>query len=343
MLLKQAFMVIIHKMDIRHFRYFVAVAEALSFARAARDLNMSQPPLSKRIADLESDLGVRLFDRTSKKVNLTPAGETLLPQARNAVQAFDAALSLVRSLSPSQTRRLRIALPPETSRGVLSSVLTRLQHERVEVHVVEASTAEQQRLISAAEIDVGVLRHPFEKRGLWASPPLGQVLGIVIDAKHPLARLQKLRLPDLSPYPLVHFQRDFSPGLYDELLEFCRAGGYVPVRILHAVKMTAAFLRTESAVTFATERVLNRSGNAGSKDFTWRPLEGSPIHWWTSVVCRSNEYVGLTRLAVDVTFAALQQHEDWVPMPRPHRVQQRRASSQNIKPTRQRLAHESAR
>ncbi|RXG85836.1 LysR family transcriptional regulator [Bradyrhizobium zhanjiangense] len=330
-------------MDIRHFRYFVAVAEALSFARAARELNMSQPPLSKRIADLEGELGVKLFDRTSKKVNLTPTGEALLPQARNAVQAFDTALRLVRSLSPNQSRRLRIALPPETSRVVLSSVVTRLQQERVEVNVVEASTAEQQRLIVAAEVDVGVLRHPFEKRGLRVSPPLGQPLGIVIDAKHPLANLHKVRLPDLSPYALVHFQRDFSPGLYDELLDLCRAGGYVPGRILHGVRMTAAFLRTESAVTLATERLLKRRGEAGSKEFIWRPLEGSPIHWWTSVVCRSDEYVGLTRLAVDVIFAALQQHENWVPMPRPAVVRQSEGEFTRHKLTRQRRAPENAR
>jgi DNA-binding transcriptional LysR family regulator len=187
----------------------------------------------------------------------------------------------------------------------------------VEVHVVEASTAEQQRLIAAGEVDVGVLRYPFEKRGLRVSRPLGQALGVVIDAKHPLAKMNKLRLSDLTPYALVHFQRHFSPGFYDELLDLCRAGGYVPPRILHGVRMTAALLRTESAVTLATERLLRRRGEAGSKEFIWRPLEGSPIHWWTSVVCRSDEYVGLTRVAADVVFASLQQYENWVPMPRP--------------------------
>ncbi|MCA6113030.1 LysR family transcriptional regulator [Bradyrhizobium cenepequi] len=304
-------------MDIRHFRYFVAVAEALSFARAARDLNMSQPPLSKRIADLEGELGVRLFDRTSKKVNLTTTGEAFLPQARNAVRAFDAALRAVRSLSPSQSRRLRIAVPPETSRSVLSDIVSRLRHEQMQVHLVEASTAEQQNLLTAGEIDVGVLRHPFEKRGLRISAALGQPLGVVIDAEHPLAKLDKLHLRDLSPYALVQFQRHFAPGLYDELLDLCRAGGYVPPRILHSARMTKAFLRTESAVALAAERLAKRRGEAGSKEFIWKPLEGSPIHWWTSVVCRSDDCAGLTRLAVDVIFAALQQHENWVPLPRP--------------------------
>ncbi|SPP98082.1 LysR family transcriptional regulator [Bradyrhizobium vignae] len=304
-------------MDIRHFRYFVAVAEALSFGRAARHLNMSQPPLSKRIADLEVELGLRLFDRTSKKVNLTPAGETFLPKARDAVRAFDAAVRVARSMSPSQSRRLRIALPPETSRGVLSDVINRLQQEQMQVNIVEASTAEQQTLLTAGEIDIGVFRHPFPKRGLRVSAPLGQPLGVVMAADHPLAKVEKLHLSDLSPYPLVQFQRHFSPGLYDELLALCRAGGYVPPRVLHSARMTKTFLRTESGVVLAVERLAKRRGEAGSEEFVWRPLEGSPIHWWTSVVCRSDEYVGLTRVAVDSLFTSLQQHENWVPMPRP--------------------------
>nr|WP_274613597.1 LysR family transcriptional regulator [Bradyrhizobium acaciae] len=278
---------------------------------------MSQPPLSKRIADLESELGLKLFDRTSKKVTLTRTGEAFLPQARNAVQAFDAALRAVRSLAPSQSRQLRIAFPPETSRSMLLAVVSRLQQERVEVHVIEASTSEQQRLLAAGEIDVGVLRHPFEERGLRISAPLGQPLGVVVDVEHPLANVDRLSLRNLSPYPMVHFQRQLAPGLYDELLNLCRAGGYVPSRILQTSRMTKAFLRTESAVALAAERLAKRRGEAGSKEFIWKPLKGSPIHWWTSVVCRADEYVGLNRAAVDVLFASLQQYEKWTPLPRP--------------------------
>ncbi|MBB4365249.1 DNA-binding transcriptional LysR family regulator [Bradyrhizobium sp. CIR18] len=187
-------------MDVRHFRYFVAVAE-LSFAGAARDLNMSQPPLSKRIADLEGALGVKLFDRTNKKVELTTAGEAFLPQARAAVQAFDAALRVARSLSPSQSRRIQIALPSETSRGVLSAIVSRLKQEQLELHLIEANTAEQLRLLAAGGIDVGVFRYPFKKQGLW----VGQPLGVIIAAERPLATVDKVHLSDLSPYPLVQF------------------------------------------------------------------------------------------------------------------------------------------
>ncbi|WP_076867159.1 LysR family transcriptional regulator [Bradyrhizobium mercantei] len=304
-------------MNIRQFRYFVAVAEALSFGRAARTLNMSQPPLSRRIADLEAELSLKLFDRTSKKVELTPAGEAFLPHAREAIRLFDAALRVARSLSPTRSRQLAIALPPETSRNVLSGLISRLQQEQLEVNVLEAYTAEQQRLLAAGQIEVGVLRHPFDKRGLHVSPPLGQPLGVIMDARHPLAKLNVLQLHDLSPYPLAQFPRHVGPELYDEILDLCRAGGYVPSRILQSGRMTAAFLKTQSAVTLAAAPLLKRRGEAGTKEFVWRPLEGAPIYWWTSVVCRADEYVGVTRVAVDGIFDCLQKHENWLPVPPP--------------------------
>lgn len=322
-------------MDIRHFRYFVAVAEALSFAKAARGLNMSQPPLSKRIADFEAELGVRLFDRTSKKVDLTKAGEAFLPQARAVVRAFDVALRTARLLSPNQSGRLRIALPIETSRSVLSTVVRHLQPDHIEVELVEATTAEQQRLLASGEIDVGVLRYPFDKHGLRVSAPLGQPLGVVMAAEHPLAKVDKLHLADLSPYALVHFQRHLAPGLYDELLDLCRAGGYVPRRILHSSSMVKAYLRTELAVAIATERLVRRRVGA---EFIWRPLEGSPLHWWTSVVCRSDECIGLTRVAIDVINDSLQKFENWIPMARPAAGRSTEAISKRKKSTKRRAA-----
>ncbi|WP_439360393.1 LysR family transcriptional regulator [Bradyrhizobium sp. DASA03007] len=305
-------------MDIRHLRYFVTVAEALSFAKAAQDLHISQPPLSKRIADMERELGIRLFDRSCRKVTLTAAGQRLLPEVSAAVQAFDSVINVVRAESPSQSRRLRIALPPETSRTALLHLVGKLHSEHIKVEISEASTSEQQRLFSAGEIDVGLLHHPFDMRGSKVSAPLAQSLGVLIHNEHPLACREILRLSDLQPYPFVHFPRDHAPGLHDEILELCRIGGYVPPKLLHGVKMTAAvLLMTEQAVTLAAQRLLKRSGQAGSGELIWRPLEGSPIHWWTSVACRSHEWGPVTQLAMSVILESLQQHEQWLPMTRP--------------------------
>lgn len=298
-------------------RYFVTVAQTLSFAKAARELHMTQPPLSKRIAEMEETLGARLFDRSSKKVALTSAGEALLPQAREAVKAFDSAARVARALSPAQIRPMHIAMTTETSRSVLLDVVSRLHREQIEVSMSELGTPEQERLLAAGEIDLGVFHYPFDASGLKVSPPLALPLGVLMATGHPLARRETLRLTDLEPYSLVLFQRHVHPKLHDELLEVCRANGYVPPKIHYGVKLTAPILINEQAITLVREKLLKRRGQAGSGELVWKPLEGTPIVWWTSAVCRAQDWDRRMGLAMSVISESLQQHEQWVPMPRP--------------------------
>jgi DNA-binding transcriptional LysR family regulator len=161
-------------MDVRQLRYFITVAETLHFGEAARRLNMTQPPLSKRIAELEEGLGVRLFDRHSRKVVLTSAGRNLLPQALACIKSFDMAISSVRAVAPSRTRRISVGFALDTSRQVLRRFTTDLKAMRAEVQIREATTADQHRLLLGGELDVGVLRHPYNTKGLWSSYTLCQ-------------------------------------------------------------------------------------------------------------------------------------------------------------------------
>jgi DNA-binding transcriptional LysR family regulator len=305
--------------EIRHLRYFVAVAEAQSFARAARVLHISQPPLSKRIADLEDELGVRLFDRSTRAVALTPAGQGFLPQAKAAVEAFDDAVRVGKALSPSQSKLLRIAFPPETSRRVLLHTVNELHRIGAIVNIVEASTSEQLQLLQAGEIEIGVPRYPFDSRGLKLSPPLRETLGVMMHCEHPLADQKTIKLEQLLPYPLVMFHRTMAPGLYDELLAACRAGGYRPPRVLHGVRNTAALLITEHAVVFTAERTLQRRIHSGLRELVWHPIRGEPVHWWTSVVSRASSWDPLIQRASEAIQEALQVHEGWTQVPRPEK------------------------
>ena len=151
-------------MDIRHLRYFLAVAEELNFSRAAKRLHMSQPPLSKRISDLESEFGVQLFDRRSKRVVLTPAGQDLVPCARQAVASFDAATTCL----------IRVGFTPDTSVEVLSDLSTTLRGVGINFELVESTTAEQHALLLNGGLYIGVLFLPFSRKGLWSSPPFSR-------------------------------------------------------------------------------------------------------------------------------------------------------------------------
>lgn len=306
-------------MEIRHLRYFVAVASTLHFGRAARLLHMSQPPLSKRIADLESEIGAALFDRSRRQVTLTPAGRSLLPKARAALDAFERAATQARALSAATAPRLRLALPPDSSREVLLDVVRRLHRVGVAADVSEATTAEQHAMLVAGDLDVGVLRHPYDGAGLRSSPPLRQTLGVVVDAQHPLASRESIRLDELQGSPLVLFPRSMAPGLYDEILLVCRHEGYVPPRVVHGIRMTAALLGVARAVAFTTPTLIANPLFSGFRELCWKPIAGEPLHWWTSAVCRGKDRDPRTREAVSAMLTALQEHDHWAPAPRPRR------------------------
>jgi DNA-binding transcriptional LysR family regulator len=298
-------------MDVRHLRYFVAVAEKLHFGEAARQLNMTQPPLSKRISELEEGLGVLLFARTSRKVVLTPSGQALLPKARASIKAFEDALTTVSKKAP-RSRRVRAGFPSDTSRHVLGSFLAALRSNAADPTLHEGSTAEHHSALLAGELDVAVLRRPYNTRGLWSSPPLWQTLGVVLAGTHPLARLKEISLRELSGYTLALFPRALSPGLYDDLLAQCRAEGYLPQRIEHVVRMTVGLLAQESAVTFRPAAGMRAAGNRRKgSELTWRPLKGEPLRWSTSVVCRRDDPGRMTRLAVRAIEQALEEHDGW--------------------------------
>jgi DNA-binding transcriptional LysR family regulator len=260
--------------------------------------DMTQPPLSKRIAELEEGLGVRLFD--------------LLPQALACIKGFDMAISSVRAVAPSRTRRISVGFALDTSRQVLRRFTTDLKAMRAEVQIREATTADQHRLLLGGELDVGVLRHPYNTKGLWSSYTLCQTLGVVMGRDHPLARRRQIELADLQPSTLLTFPREIAPGLYDELLAACRTGGYRPTRIEHAMRMTAGLLLSDAAVTFRPAVALN-PGRVGAKasDLVWKPLAGDPLRWWTSVARRETATDPLTKKTVQIILRALEKHDQW--------------------------------
>lgn len=297
-------------MEIRHLRYFVAVAEELHFGRAAERLHMSQPPLSKRIAELERELGVELLVRTSRHVELSSEGRRLLPLAREALRAFDAVRAHGRQLGP--TRALRIGFPTDTGRDVLAELETHLLEADLRLEWVEATTAEQRRLLDEGRIDLGVLRLPLDPSGLWLSDPLRQELGVITAPDHPLAGDTPVALSELTGQRLLMFSRTIAPGLYDDLLAQCMTSGYRPDEITQGIRSSDSLvvqreLATGAAVMFGTRDWASRSGA-----FRWRPVRDGALHWDTAVACRrdakDDEHV---RLALTTLCRALVTHDGW--------------------------------
>ncbi len=186
-------------MESRPLRYFVAVAEELNFARAAERLGISPPPLSRAIRQLESELGAVLFERTTHSVALTPAGETLLAEARFALDALDAAGLRARRAADAEPK-LVLAVKADGDSGLLEPILARYSADpaAVPVAVRLSGWQEQPQLLRRGEADVALVHEPYDRTGLDAEPLIAEPRVAALAAGHPLAGRAGLSLADLG-------------------------------------------------------------------------------------------------------------------------------------------------
>jgi len=296
-------------MELRHLRYFAVLAEELHFGRAADRLHMAQPPLSQRIRDLERDLGVRLFDRTRHRVQLTEAGALLLEHVRPVLDGVDTAREAMRRIRPGEAGVLRAGVPPDTNPVVLPTLAAGFARRvpDVLIDLYELTTDEQLSRLREGELDAGVVRHPADTMGLESGPSARRELGVVLPADHPAGSTPEgtpVRLRTLNGTPLVIFPRMMAPRLYDHMLTICRDEGFLPGAIRHA--RNPHFVH---GLVLAGRGVhLNEAPAAPlPHGLVWRPLEGATLAWTTSVVwvpSRHNEAVEAFTAAVGEGLAA---------------------------------------
>jgi len=182
-------------LETRQLRYFVAVAEERHFGRAAERLGIAQPPLSRAIRDLERQLGVQLLIRTTRQVALTPAGETLLADARIALDAVAAAATRARRAG-SPERKLRLALKADYDAGLLPKILD--AYPVMPVELLLGGRDEQVPALHDGRADVAMLPTPFDERGLDYEPLLTGPRLVALAANDPLAARTTIRLKDLA-------------------------------------------------------------------------------------------------------------------------------------------------
>ena len=222
-------------MELRHLRYFVAVAEESSFSRAAGRLYMTQPALSQQVHKLEVELGVELFRREGRRVELTEAGEVLLEDARRVLAQLEQTVRRVREVSGVEGRRLRVSFPEYANHTLVADVLQvfRKRHPDVELEEHEMfllqQTPRQVGGLRDGTLDVGFLLLPVEDAGDLA---LERVLGIELVAalpeSHLLAARREVPVRALAGERLILFSRKFHPNSYDYIVDCCREAGFEP-------------------------------------------------------------------------------------------------------------------
>jgi DNA-binding transcriptional LysR family regulator len=226
-------------MELRHLHYFVAVAEELHFGRAARRLLIAQPPLSQQIQKLEEELGVQLFRRTKRRVELTEAGQVFLQEARQALAQVEQAVIAVRRASGGEIGRLTVGFVGSASYEILPALIRRF-HERfpdVELVLREATTSQQVRALHEGRIHVGLLRPPISDDSLVVESFLTESLIAALPETHALAGQPVISLQALARERFITFPRHLGPGLYDQIISVCQRAGFSPQITQEAVQM----------------------------------------------------------------------------------------------------------
>jgi DNA-binding transcriptional LysR family regulator len=206
-------------MELRHLRYFVAVAEELHFRRAAERLHISQPPLSQQIRRLEEELDVRLLERSRRRVELTAAGAAFHERALEILAAVDDAARLARQVQRGEVGRLSIGFVGSAIYSIVPDVLRAFgaSREGVDLRLRELTTAAQLDQLESGRIDVGFIRPASQRAGIAIEPVLHEPVVVALPESHRLAPREELALDELAGEPLVMLTRTGSPGVRDAL------------------------------------------------------------------------------------------------------------------------------
>ena len=227
--------------ELRLWRQFIAVAEELHFGRAAVRLHMTQPPLTQAIANLEQLLGVRVFERTKRSVQLTAAGEALLPEARELLARALALPAHAKAAAHGEVGRLRLAFVSTVGFGLLPQWVRafRSQYPQVEFELIEATGDVQLQSLERGAIDAGFMLHSpgFAPAGLRHLRIAREPLVVALPEQHALASARSLSFSAVLEQPLVIFPRRILPSLHDAIFGMYHAAGRAPQIAQEAIQM----------------------------------------------------------------------------------------------------------
>ena len=251
-------------MELRHLRYFVAVAEELNFTRAAVRLRLAQPSLTRQVHNLEEELGVRLLDRTRNQVSLTEEGVRFLVDAKRLVALSLESVSAVQRFSRGESGQLNLGYLFKFNFDLLPATLTTFYQAfpDIAVNLFDMSPADQLRALETRKIDLGFvgLRPPSSNKSVaaldWECVAQHDVV-VVLPANHPLAKKSKVLRKDLKSLFFVAMSEDTHPGSRAWLTSLCENVGFTP-RILQDVNLESGimtFVAEGLGVTLAREQI----------------------------------------------------------------------------------------
>jgi DNA-binding transcriptional LysR family regulator len=266
-------------MELRHLRYFVAVAEETSFTRAAQRLHVAQPALSVQIRRLEQDLGVELFDRSRRTIRLTEAGALLLTEARRILALVDETVDVVRRTDAGAVGSLSIGFVPSAANAALPPILRRFAagHPGVVLHLREMAPDDLVRSLHEGRLDVCFLYLPFDDPSLEHTVVSREPFVAALPEGHPLAARKTIHVRALRDESFILPARHGMPGLHAQVVEICASAGFTPDAVQESVWLVQTIVGLVAAevgvaLVPSSAEALSRRGVA------YRPLRGHTPH-----------------------------------------------------------------
>ena len=286
--------------ELRQLRYFVAVAEELHFTRAAERLGMAQPPLSQQIKAIERELGVELFRRTKRRVELTEPGRVLLDGARRTIDEATRAVHDTKRAARGEVGRLSVGFVGAAVASVLPRIL-RVHTSRfpdVVLDLYQCSTAEQVERLRDGRLHVGFLRPPIQEPKLVTEVTAREQFLVVVSHDHRLADRDAVDLGELASERFILFPRSQGPGSHDRITRICHEAGFAPEIVQEAVEMQtiAGLVAAGLGVSIVPESVrhLRKEG------VRYLPIKGITPTWDLALAFRREDDSPILRAFLDV-------------------------------------------
>lgn len=261
-------------MELRHLKYLVAVAEELHFGRAAIRLNISQPPLSQQIRQLEEELGVQLFRRTKREVQITEAGKRVIGEAYQVLGRINHFAKVASQAGNGEIGHLAVGVAGGLNKilvGALRELARRYPGVHIELRYM--NTGDQVDALREGRIDVGFVNLPLKEPALAMEIIKTEPLWLALPKDNPLARRRSVPIPMIANQPMIFFPRRVTPGLHDVITSMCRNAGF-SLHVVHETDSVVGALTLVSAglgIAFSTPSI-----QSFWPDIVFRPIQNAP-------------------------------------------------------------------
>ncbi|WP_080736327.1 LysR family transcriptional regulator [Rhodococcoides fascians] len=293
-------------MELRHLKYFLTVAEELHFAKAAARLHISQPPLSKHIKELEAELGVVLFDRSTRRVAVTGAGAAFRDRVLDIVGALDDAVNEVREYGSGRRGRLRVGFVSSASVTVIPTAVRRFRDENpgVEVELDPLTSREQLDALTQGRLDVGLVRAYASTPGITMQTLLNERVVAVVPTAHRLASSVSVTAADLVGERLILFPRELMPGFVGQVWDLFRTIDAEPTVVQEAIhhETVVGLVSAGVGISVLPESV----SHVRTADVALVPIDGAPTTTLSAATLRGDGSPMLALFLESLRASALQ-------------------------------------